>query len=301
MFKVKDGEFSRYRTITTKIQDMQEEQVWTWQTQDGTRGSGLSWPVEAPQAVVAVVHGLGEHIGRYRQVAAFFAGHGIATIGYDRRGHGKSGGKRGHALGMEELLEEIDLLVGQSELRFPGAPVFLYGQSMGGNLVLQYPLRRPAAGAVRGIISSAPWIALSMTPSPGKVALARLVRSLFPGLAMQNDLDPGNISRDPEVVAAYEADPLVHHQITPGLGVTMLEAAAALNSYQGVFPLPLLLMHGSGDQITSHDASRDFASRAEGNVTFKSWPGCYHELHQEPEKEEVLEFALEWLMGQLEG
>jgi len=264
-----------------------------WQTTDGIKIYGTEWPVENPQAVVAIIHGLGEHVQRYAHVASFFNQHHLAVLGYDRRGHGQSGGKRGHTRSYNAFLDEIAYLTVEAEERYPGIPLFLYGHSMGGNLLLSYILHRHPT--IQGAIVSAPHIRLSFQPSSVMVGMGKLMRGIFPGFSQPNGLDVEQLSRDKTVVEKYQADPLVHNAITAITGMSMLESAAALDKYQGSFPVPLLLLHGGADGITSPGGTSDFASRVTGDVTLKVWDGLFHEMHNEPEQQEVLKGILDWI------
>lgn len=266
-----------------------------WTTPDGISIYAKNYPCPMPKAVVALVHGLGEHCQRYGHVAAYFNARHFALLACDRRGHGLSGGKRGHAPNVDVLLDEIGHLVGEAQSRYPGIPVFLYGHSMGGNLVLAYTLKRHPA--IAGVISTAPWIQLAFQPSAILVAVANLMRRVFPAFIQKNSLITEHLSRDKAVVEAYKKDPLVHDFISVSAATGMLETAAWLDAYTGKFPLPLLLMHGGADQITSSKASAAFAKRVEGDITWHLWENFYHEIHNEPEKEEVLDVMTEWMDG----
>jgi alpha-beta hydrolase superfamily lysophospholipase len=246
-----------------------------------------------PKAVIALVHGAGEHIGRYAHVAHFFNERNIALMGYDQQGHGQSGGRRGHIVSADSLLNDAGLLLDAVHQRFPGVPVFLWGHSMGGNVALNYLLRKKTTLA--GAVISSPWIQLAFRPPAVKVWAGKLVSRLAPALSLANGLDTGFLSRDPEVVKAYEADPLVHDKVTAGGGTLLMHLAEYLDTAVADLPLPLLLVHGSADKITSAEATRAFALRAKGDVTFREWPGLYHELHNEPEKETYLRFVFEWM------
>ena len=265
----------------------------TWTSTDGLPLVGRCWEPEGePQAVVCLVHGLGEHCGRYGHVAAALNDAGYAVLACDKRGHGRSGGKRGYIPSYEALMADIDLLLAQAAQRFPGKPRFLYGHSLGGNEVLNYALRRKPALA--GVVSTSPGLRTAFQPPALQLAAGRLMNRLWPAFTLPNGLELAAISRDPAVVAAYQADPLVHDRLSARLGVSLLEAGEWAIANAGQFPLPLLLMHGTADRLTSHEASREFAANAP-NCTLKLWDGLYHETHNEPEKEEVIGIIIEWL------
>ncbi|WP_170110336.1 alpha/beta hydrolase [Flavilitoribacter nigricans] len=274
-----------------------ENSTLQWTTSDGLKIFGKCWPVEQPKAVLNIAHGMGEHIQRYEHVAAFYNRHNIAVIGNDHRGHGLSEGKKGHIPEYSALLDEMDQLLEQSRQRFPGVPQFLFGQSLGGNIVLNYALRRQPQLA--GVIASSPWIQLEFRPNPVSVMAGKLLKNLYPTFSQPTDLKPEHLSTDPEVGRIYQADPLVHSRITAAMGTEMLDAADYLHQYSGKFPLPLLIMHGTEDHIISFDASRQFAERVDGPVTFIPWKGLYHELHNETRQEEVLNTSLQWVQEHL--
>ncbi|MCB9265699.1 MAG: lysophospholipase [Lewinellaceae bacterium] len=270
-----------------------QEIEFSWETRDGLNIYGKEWKADNPSGVICLVHGLGEHINRYGHFARFFTAHGYSIIGYDRRGHGRSGGQKGHAPDADVLLDEVAHLLIEAEIRYRDFPVFLYGQSQGGLLVLAYALKRHPN--IQGIIASSPWIRLSFEPAGVTIFLGKLAHKIFPAFSQPNGLDTKSLSRDPAVVRAYEEDPLVHDRITAAMGIAMLAQSRWLDSYSGPFPAPLLIMHGTSDKITSPVASREFSERLEGDVTYRPWDGFYHEIHNEPGKEEPLEFALDWL------
>jgi alpha-beta hydrolase superfamily lysophospholipase len=268
-----------------------------WISSDGIKIFGKYWPVEQPRAVLHIVHGMGEHIQRYEAVAAFYNQAGIAVMGNDHRGHGLSDGKRGHIPNFTVLLDEVDHLLEESNKLFPGVPRFLFGQSLGGNVVLNYALRRKPALA--GVIASSAWIQLAFRPDAISLMAGKLLKKLYPTFTQPTKLNPMHLSTDPEVGRIYQADPLVHDRITAAMGTEMLDAADYLDQYSGDFPVPLLLMHGNEDQIISYDAAQQFAERVSGDVTFVPWEGLYHELHNEIRREEVLNTSLQWITDHL--
>lgn len=263
------------------------------QNKENIRLHLADWPVEQPLAVVALVHGQGEHIGRYEHLAAWYNHHGVAVVGLDLQGYGRSEGRRGHTRSLDALFDDITLLLEETRRRYPQVPLFLYGHSMGGNLTLHYTvLRQPD---IRGLIATSPWIRLAFEAPVLKVMAGRLLRRFMPTLSLPTGLTARFISQDPAVVHAYKTDPLVHDQLSASAGIILLESAAWLNQYSGKFPRPLLLLHGTGDKIISAAATREFAGRISGDVTHQEWPGLYHELHNEREQEEVFAFTLGWM------
>jgi alpha-beta hydrolase superfamily lysophospholipase len=265
-----------------------------WQNQEGIAFHLRGWaPETGTKAVVALVHGFGEHTGRYANVAQALTRAGYALIGFDLRGHGQSGGPRGHAPSYEVLMDDIAAFLRQIRPRYPRLPVFLYGHSLGGNLVLNFALRRKAK--LRGVIASSPWLRVAFEPPAWKVALARVTDRLAPGFSQAAGLESAALSHDARVVAAYDSDPLVHDRISVRLflaarasGLWALEHAAGLRH-------SLLLMHGTADRDTSCEASRLFAQRAGKRATWRAWSGWYHELHNEPGQARVFAAMIKWM------
>ncbi len=265
-----------------------------WKTGDGLQLYAQGWQPETEiKAVVCLVHGLGEHGGRYAHLAAFLSQAGYVLLVSDLRGHGKSQGQRGYASSFGVLLDDISHLLEEAAKRHPGRPHFLYGHSLGGSLVLDYALRRRPQLA--GVIATGPVLRTAFEPPAWKVTLGKIMYRLWPALSMSNELDRQGLSRDPKVVRAYNSDPLVHDRVTARLGIDLLQSGLWAMEHAAEFPLPLLLMHGAADRITSAQASREFAAKAGDRCTLKIWDGLYHEIHNEPEKEHVFAFLLEWL------
>jgi alpha-beta hydrolase superfamily lysophospholipase len=271
-----------------------------WENKDGTKIYLRGWePDEEPKAFVVLVHGHGEHVGRYSHVAGDFNKAGYALVGFDQRGHGRSGGPRGHTPSYEAAMDDIAACLALMEKRYPGLPRFLYGHSMGGNEVLNFVLRHKPALA--GVIVTSPWLKPAFEPPAVKVRLGRMMNRIAPSFAQSTDLETSALSHDPEVERAYVQDPLVHDKMSARLFVTMSDAGLWALEHAAEFPLPLLLMHGTGDRLTSADASRSFAARAGKMVTWRAWDGRYHELHNELEKAEVIRAMIDWMDARLKN
>ena len=256
-------------------------------------------PGAAAKAVICLVHGLGEHSGRYGELFSRFESAGYAVMAFDMRGHGRSPGRRGYAHSCEALLLDIDELIAASRERYPGIPRFLYGHSFGGSLAIGYALSRSTG--LCGVVASSPLLRPA-EPSPAwKITAARILSVVLPCFPMSTGLDCGGLSRRKDVVDEYTRDPLVHDRITPGLGIDILDFG--LRNLEGAsgLSLPLLLMHGGSDRITSTKASEEFAAKAGEMCRLKVWEGLYHEIHNEPEREQVFACLLGWLGKRSEG
>ena len=263
-------------------------------TADHLKLHGQGWEAEAgSKAVICLVHGIGEHSDRYEHVAKALNRTGYAVISMDLRGHGNSDGKRGHTPNYESLMDDISLLLETAHERYPELPVFFYGHSLGGNLVLYYALSRNPTLA--GIISSSPALRLSNNPPAWKTAILHLMYALRINCCVPRGMDDKTLSHDLNVIRKKRNDPLFHGLITPQLAIEMLRGGLWCLEHAAELPCPLLLMHGEADQITSAEASREFAASAGDLCTLKTWEGFYHELHNERENAIVLETIQDWL------
>lgn len=257
----------------------------TWQPDGQAKGA------------ILLVHGMGEHSGRYLHVGEYLTKKGFAVFTCDLRGHGKSGGQRGHITPKDYYLSEIDILFSQADQQFPRLPRFLYGHSLGGLLVLNYTLRRKPE--VAGVIVTGAGLRTALEKQTVKIIAARIFSKLLPAMSMPSGLDATSISRDEQVVRAYQSDPLVHDRATPAFAITSLSTIHYIFSHAAEFPCPLLVMHGGADKLTYPRGSQELAETVGDKCTLKIWDGLYHELHNEPEKLEVLEYTVDWITQHL--
>jgi alpha-beta hydrolase superfamily lysophospholipase len=265
-------------------------------------GDGLtlyeqSWlPLGEPRATVIVVHGVTEHGGRYARLANELNQRGYAVHAMDLRGHGRSDGDRILIREFDQYLDDLELFVGRVARRQAGKPLFLFGHSMGGAIVaLLAATRQPDA---RGVILSAPAVLVAGGVFPVLRRLAGFVSLVWPTLRLVH-MGCHFLSRDPAVVEAFQNDPLVFHGGFPArTGAEILRAADRLQTAAEGLALPLLVLHGTGDIVTDHRGSRLLVARA-GSTDKKLhlYPGLYHDLVNEPEREQVLADVLGWLDG----
>jgi alpha-beta hydrolase superfamily lysophospholipase len=261
-----------------------------------SRGNILRGIIQSPgenaKAVIIMVHGLGEHIQRYYHWADLFRKEGIGFAGVDLPAHGRSDGKRGNIKNYDILAEMIDILIKTASRTFPGIPVFLYGHSLGGGIVLDYILRKNPK--IKGAIITSPWLRLSFEPPKIKIFMASILKYLLPSLIQPSGLNPIQLSHNEEVVEKYNNDPLVHSKISVSLFYGAINAAKYSLRHASDLRIPTLLIHGSDDQICSPDGSREFASKSD-KVELKIWDGGYHELHNEPDNGEVFKYIMKWI------
>jgi acylglycerol lipase len=270
-----------------------------WKTRDGLDIFAQSWEptILQPKAVVCLAHGQGEHTSRYAHVAEAFGRQGFVLFGADLRGHGRSGGARGHISSIEDFMHDIDELLAQARVRYPGLPIILYGHSLGGTQVLYYGLTHKPD--VKGVIATSSGLHTALDKQYLKLMMIKILGALTPNTSITSDLNPKNISRDEKVIQAYINDPLVHDQITLGFGKLMLGAANWTLAHAGDFSLPLLLLHGKADRLAFPSSSIEFAAPLKGKCTLVLWDDAYHELHNEPEKNEVFKTMMLWMDARL--
>ncbi len=277
---------------------MEHSDSSTWQTNDGLQLFAQAWlPESTPRAVVCLVHGLGEHSGRYRHVAAALTEAGYVLLGFDLRGHGRSEGPRGHTPAFKAFMDDIDQLLQEAAQRFPHLPLFLYGHSLGGILVLNYALRRQPELA--GVIATGSGLRTALEHQTAKLALVQVLGRILPTVTLPSGLNPQDLSRDPDVVRAYVNDPLVHDRLSLGAARGLLKAIRWAFEHATEFPVPLLLMHGRADRLGSAKGSQEFADLVQGDCTLKLWDGLYHEIHNELEQQQVFETMIAWLEAHL--
>ncbi len=267
---------------------------------DGLSLYRQSWlPHGEPRAVVTILHGLGEHSGRYAHVATALVDAEYAVHAMDHRGHGKSDGKRAYLKSYDELMTDLVQFRGLIEPEHPGKPLVLFGHSMGGNLAVGHALDHQAGLA--GLVLSGPALKVGDDFSAIQLKIFGLMGKLLPGFRPQA-LSADSISRDPAVVAAYRNDPLVFTgKITAGLGAALIDAMGTFPARYNEFRLPLLLMHGTEDKLTNIDGTRELESAAtNATVTAHYYDGLFHEIFNEPEQQQVIGDLLAWLDATLE-
>ena len=254
-------------------------------------------PEGSPRADVVIVHGYAEHSGRYEHVGTLLADRGYAVHAFDLRGHGRSGGRRVFVRSAAEYLDDLDAFL--ARCRNGDRPLFLLGHSMGGTIVTLEAIER--APVVDGLILSGP----ALTANGASPILARIVLLLgrfLPRLRLRK-LDAAAVSRDPAVVAAYESDPLVDRgKMYVGLAAAIMRAQRVIDRDVARIRLPLLVMHGTEDQLANPQGSRSLHERASSpDKTLHLYAGLAHEIFNEPEQGEVLADLLAWLDARTGG
>ncbi len=250
--------------------------------------------VAEPSKVIVMVHGLGDHFGRYSHWARFFAEKEIAVVGIDLPGHGRSPGRRGHIRSYYDYNSIIESLAKFARNRYGDKPIGLYGHSLGGNITLNYLLTN--SSGFDFAIATSSWLQLVSAPSRSTLAAARIVSVLFPGFLQANGLHLEHISRAEDVNEKYKSDPLVHDRISVRLAIEATNAAKRILETGSRINIPVLLLHGKDDMITSNKGSSQLAE-INDNITLKLWDDGYHELHNESFSDKVFDYIYNWLAG----
>jgi lysophospholipase len=250
-------------------------------------------------AGIVISHGLAEHSGRYASLAARLTTQGLAVHALDHRGHGQSGNAprsaRANLGRFRDAVADLDTLVVQVADAHPGLPLFLFGHSMGGAIALSLALRHPQP--LRGLLLSGPAVATAEAGPGPRLALAKLLAWLAPDTGVLR-LPADAISRDLEVVRAYENDPLVHRGAVPARTlIEMLVAMSMLQANAGALRMPVLIMHGSADRLVPLAMTRGVYERiGSQDKTVRIYDGLYHEIVNEPEREQVIGELLAWIL-----
>ena len=272
----------------------------TFRSRDGLSLYFRGWRPESPtppKAVVALVHGFGEHSGRYASLIHYLVPRGYALYAFDLRGHGRSPGRRGHINSWQEFREDVGAFLQEVRRYEDVRPLFLFGHSMGGLMVLDYALHHPEG--LKGVIASGPVLAQPGV-SPVLLFISRVLSRVWPTFSLDTHLDASAISRDPDVVAAYRADPLVHSRASARLGTELTRTVEWVMAHADAWRLPLLILHGGADRLAPPEGSRVFFDA----VVFEDkarieYPGGFHEPHNDVERERVLADIAAWLEAHL--
>jgi alpha-beta hydrolase superfamily lysophospholipase len=253
-----------------------------------------AWIPDKPKAMLTLLHGIGEHSGRYTYLADYMTRRGFGVWACDLRGHGKSAGKRGHINRFDDYLDEIGLLIQMAMNRNPAKKVFLLGHSLGGLIAPEYAVRN--ASQLTGLILSAPALRDKVEVPPAKAFLAKILSTLAPTYSTTTGLNPNLLSRDPEVVRKYVEDPLVHAVATARFFTEFRRAQDETMRLADKITLPCLVLQAGVDGIVDASATSRFYERLGSlDKTLKIYDGFYHEVLNEPDKQRVMNDAEVWM------
>lgn len=270
-----------------------EHQELEWSFEQ-TSFYGQYWKPAEYNKILVLVHGMGEHSGRYGEfVVPFLTDAGIAVFAFDHFGHGKTKGKRGHCPSYEAVLKSVEKAIELSKEHLGDLPIVLYGHSMGGNVVANFveQARKPLLGAV----ISSPMLRLAFNPPAWKLAAGKIMKNIYPAFQESSGLDPKAISKDQDAVKKYINDPLVHDKVTVNFTLPFFEAGENAIENAASIHTPCLVVHGTGDQITDHKASKSFAEKNPKYISIHLYEDGFHELHNDPNKNEVLDDITKWI------
>lgn len=270
----------------------------SWQNETGRTVFAQAWmPERNPTHVVLIIHGLGEHSGRYETWAQGFVKENMAVYALDLHGHGRTTGGRGHTDAFGYIYDDVQHLLNAAQLDHPDVRLHLYGHSMGGAVILGFATFRAHHADVPPIVSivtTGTAIRPGFEPPAWKLKLAAWLDKFVPWLALGNELDPNWLSSDKNIVAAYNADPLVHDRISVRWYNEWMRTIEAIRLNPKKIKCPVLMMHGAADRATSPNAAEEMAQVI--HAKFQSWPGAFHELHHEPCKDQVFSSIVDWLL-----
>jgi len=251
-------------------------------------------PVNTAKAILLIVHGLGEHQGRYDEMATNFIEQDIAVFTFDHRGHGKSDGKKGHAESVEQLVEDTEHVMMKCRSLFLDIPIFLFGHSMGGQVVAAL-LDAKKSKEVAGAIISSPWIQLTNPPVHWQINIVKKLAGILPSVTLPNGINPQFISSVKEEVDLYINDPVIHNKISFALFTSLYTKGIYLYHHAQSSNLPVLVCHGTEDEITSLDGSAHYQKLLGEMAEFKTWKNSRHEPHHDHEKTTVINFYVDWV------
>lgn len=264
---------------------------------------GYLWPVEDPEKVVLIIHGIGEHGGLYNRMAQEFNKHNFAVAAIDLRGHGCTTGKRGHAAPRESVLHDVDALILFAREFYKEVPIVLLGHSMGGNISLDYRNRGVCNDELSAYVICSPWLRLVRKETTFLAKVLKPICKLLPNKQLSAGIKP-KYRGNPEVIANHINKKLTHNSITLqtaeeniNKGIEILSGNAKVSKNNGLNK-PMLLMHGSSDHICDVDASRELAALEEGRCEYIEWDNYFHELHNgsaDYDGIEVIETIAKWI------
>lgn len=261
---------------------------------DGTSLYYQRWEAFQPKAILFLVHGIAEHSGRYEALGQQLARRHFTVWALDQRGHGRSEGRRGDCLSLNQLVVDLDLLVRKAADSYPSLPRAMVGHSLGGLLALHYAAQHH--DQIRAVAVSAPALQLTHPVSPLKTFIVTAASRVYPPLSFNNGVNPKHLSRDNQVVEAYKKDPLVHRVITARCAIAVRDAMRDSLSLAGQLQIPCLILQAGADEICLPAAAERFSKAVvHAPVALRRYDGFYHELFNEPEKQRVIDDLVGWL------
>ena len=278
-----------------------QHRTFHFEGMDGISLYAQHWrPEHRALAVIAIVHGVGEHSGRYMNVVDHMTANQCGVYGYDLRGHGRSPGPRGHINAWAEYRTDLLNFLKMIRAQGDGCPIFLLGHSMGALIALDFILSENV-GLAGAIISGAPIEPVGVA-NPYLIALARILSRIYPSFSINLGLDPDAISRNPSVVKSYREDPLVHGKVSARWGTESLSTVESVKLRGENIDLPILMIHGDADRINSMEGAKKFFGEIRSqDKEFLSYAAGYHEVHNDIDYQDMLSDLLDWINIHIEG
>lgn len=264
----------------------------TVESADGTKLAYRAWP-KPGSPTLAVVHGLGEHAGRYERFAKGMAHHGLGTYALDLRGHGNSPGARGHVDSWSQWTDDVAAFVKHIE-SVAGTEVVPVGHSFGGVALLSTVLAAKLPNTRRFVVSS-PALKLKLAVAGWKLTFGPIASKIVPRLALANEVDPKTVSRIPEVVDAYRNDPLVHDKISTRMGAEWQDATRDVLTRAGEIKIPFLILAGTADALIDPAGSQELHEKAKSTSELRMLEGRFHEPFNDIGSDEVFQLIADWL------
>jgi alpha-beta hydrolase superfamily lysophospholipase len=263
-------------------------------TTDGLRLYLRRREVDNARGEVVIIHGFGEHSGRYGPLTNHLINHSYTVTAYDHRGHGLSDGLPGHIENFSEYEDDLHKIISYARSRSKSRNLHLIGHSMGGLVTLRYIAKK--GSDISGAILSAPLIAVAVPVPWYKLIIARLSARLTPHLRLDNGIKTSDLSRDPEIGKAYATDPLVSRKVSARWFAEATRAMEEVKAWATEISIPVLVMHGTADKLANVEATKQlFEKIGSKDKELIILPGFYHELFNEPEKHELYERVTLWL------
>ncbi len=246
-----------------------------------------------PKKNILVIHGLGEHSGRYNEFAKFYTKKGMGVYALDLQGHGKSEGKKGHIKSFDEFLDSVELSLIFIRKKFLETPIILFGHSLGGLIALNFLIEKESKEIESGIISS-PWIETKIKVPEYLIKIQKILKNIFPSLRLNNRLISNHLSKNKDVVKKYNEDQLVHNKISLNLYSEVMRSIVNVREKASKIKINLFLYHGKSDKIISSNGTFKISNLLK-NYKIKFYDNVYHEPHNDIEKEEVYQDILEFI------
>ena len=267
---------------------------YQWKSFDGLDLYAVQWPSnERSEAVVAFVHGHGDHCRRYDEWFQLLTAQNISVLAFDYRGHGRSQGRRGVIKHYDDLLQDVTLLLEKSKTLFPGIPIVLYGHSLGATLVLSYLLRSSSLPALA--IATSPWLQLNKSPGKLVLSLIKAGNPFAPYFTFKTGLHSSDFSTLDSFSEKRDKDVYIHNRISLRFFSEVQKEAKWILAHFTKIEVPLLLMQGRDDRIMNVTTTSKLHERSPGHVIYREWKHAGHQLHNSEVSSEVMDFIIDWI------